>query len=358
MKPMTKEQFLLVLDDIRARVCQGDSFEGFLNYLMPQPEDGPDAYARVEARYRIGNSDGQGGMRMIGIHMDGGPCDPMFPDERYMARLFQTLEHNRWQIRSLQHRLTGYEFEVRAIHGGRTHLSGQVHGFMQAFDQPVRETPGIPDDSWVRLRAELIIEEAFEFASAVTHACHDLQLDALKNETIQCLISSRVDVDLPAAVDAMADLDYVTEGARLTFGVNGSPVADAVQESNMAKVGGPIDPITKKKLKPPGWQKPDVEACLVKQGWQKSPGDLVTEIHISDLNDDQEVWLPAAMLRAGLTSSTSQAYQLIAQGGVQVDSVTVKNVEHKLERHQTYLVSTGLVSTGSGKRKCARITVD
>jgi hypothetical protein len=62
--PMTKDELLAVLDDMRERVAAGDSFEGFLNYLIP---DEPDkAEFAVEARYRVGNLDGQGGMRMIG----------------------------------------------------------------------------------------------------------------------------------------------------------------------------------------------------------------------------------------------------------------------------------------------------
>lgn len=71
MEPVTKEQLLAILDDIRERVAEGDSFEGYLNYLMPEPEDPPEIVARVEARYRIGNLMGQGGMRMIGVTIEG-----------------------------------------------------------------------------------------------------------------------------------------------------------------------------------------------------------------------------------------------------------------------------------------------
>jgi hypothetical protein len=68
-EPMTKAQLLEVIDDIRMRVEAGDSYEGFLNYLMPYDDDmeiidGADFV--VEARYRVGNLQGQGGMRMVG----------------------------------------------------------------------------------------------------------------------------------------------------------------------------------------------------------------------------------------------------------------------------------------------------
>jgi hypothetical protein len=68
-EPMTKAQLLEVIDDIRMRVEAGDSYEGFLNYLMPYDDDDEiieDADFVVEARYRVGNLQGQGGMRMVG----------------------------------------------------------------------------------------------------------------------------------------------------------------------------------------------------------------------------------------------------------------------------------------------------
>ena len=67
MRPiyMSKDTLLAVLDDIRAHVEANDSFEGFVQYLLPEEDDDPDGF-RVEARWRVGNSKGQGGMRIIG----------------------------------------------------------------------------------------------------------------------------------------------------------------------------------------------------------------------------------------------------------------------------------------------------
>lgn len=75
MQPVTKAELLQVLDDIRTSVAADDSFEGFLNYLMPYDNndeiiEGADFV--LEARYRVGNSAGQGGMRMIGVEMHTG----------------------------------------------------------------------------------------------------------------------------------------------------------------------------------------------------------------------------------------------------------------------------------------------
>lgn len=72
MEPVTKDQLVAVLTDVLVRVQAGDSFEGFINYLMPEPGDGPEICARLEARYRMGNLDGQGSMRMIGVTLNEG----------------------------------------------------------------------------------------------------------------------------------------------------------------------------------------------------------------------------------------------------------------------------------------------
>jgi hypothetical protein len=62
--PMSKDQLLAVLDDIRAHVAANDSFEGSLEYLMPEePTEGVNF--DVRAGYRIGNSMGQGSFRLI-----------------------------------------------------------------------------------------------------------------------------------------------------------------------------------------------------------------------------------------------------------------------------------------------------
>ena len=61
---------------------------------------------------------------------------------------------------------------------------------------------------------------------------------------------------------------YKFHGIRLP-GISFScdPVADEIQRTNMAKVGGPVRE-DGKRLKPPGWQPPDIEGELKKQGWQ------------------------------------------------------------------------------------------
>jgi len=61
---LTKVQLEDILGDMLARVKVGDSWEGNIEYMMPD-EEGYDF--AVRGVYRIGNRDGgQGGVRMIG----------------------------------------------------------------------------------------------------------------------------------------------------------------------------------------------------------------------------------------------------------------------------------------------------
>lgn len=77
---MTKETLGFLLADIREHVLEGDSYEGSIEYTMPAPATpeeeragwpSADAEFWVTAVYRIGNLQGQGGMRMIGTVRDG-----------------------------------------------------------------------------------------------------------------------------------------------------------------------------------------------------------------------------------------------------------------------------------------------
>jgi hypothetical protein len=60
------EQLAAVLADMAERVRIGDSFEGWIQYSFPERIDAPAGQVAVVGNYRIGNQQGQGGMRMIG----------------------------------------------------------------------------------------------------------------------------------------------------------------------------------------------------------------------------------------------------------------------------------------------------
>jgi len=60
------EDLVGLLEDITARVRAGDSFEGSITWALPEDPAAPPTSFDVMASYRIGNLQGQGGMRSIG----------------------------------------------------------------------------------------------------------------------------------------------------------------------------------------------------------------------------------------------------------------------------------------------------
>lgn len=143
----------------------------------------------------------------------------------------------------------------------------QVIAFHKAMEMPGQGEgpPHVPDEARVRLRAALIVEEFFEtmlslFGDSQRFACARVGLR-------EAIGAALVQVNMPELADGLADLDYVVEGTRLEFGINGGPVAEEVHRANMAKVGGPTRE-DGKRLKPPGWTPPDIAGVLRRQGWE------------------------------------------------------------------------------------------
>ncbi len=62
---MGHEALIDVLEDILERVRVGDSFEGHITWSLPEAEGADPRSFDVLAAYRVGNLQGQGGMRMI-----------------------------------------------------------------------------------------------------------------------------------------------------------------------------------------------------------------------------------------------------------------------------------------------------
>jgi len=144
-------------------------------------------------------------------------------------------------------------------------LREQVTEFHVAMGQPVRTVPSLIAEERVRLRAALIVEETFE----VLEALFVSGLSTMKFTVMHAVQTLPIHVSMVDLADGLADLDYVVEGARVEFGIDGAPIAAEVHRANMAKVGGPIAP-NGKRLKPPDWTPPDVEGELVKQGWERA----------------------------------------------------------------------------------------
>ena len=152
-------------------------------------------------------------------------------------------------------------------------LATRVRAFHKKFGHPVNQKPHVPEEAQVRFRLALIAEEFAELVgAALTLSPEDRSfLDAIRTEVVG---ASRVRVDLPEFVDALADLEYVIEGTRAVFGVDGAPIMTEVHRANMdkdavfveaadsAKRGERIKPV-----KPLGWRPPAIREALLEQGW-------------------------------------------------------------------------------------------
>lgn len=151
----------------------------------------------------------------------------------------------------------------------KTALRGQVRDFMRAADQYMPEVPWVPEEAVVKLRVKMVLEEVVE----MIESCYDLEQYTTIREDLRSiqydLECIETNVDLVDLADSLADIDYVVEGMRNSFGINGAPIADEVHRSNMAKFGpGSWKRKDGKLMKPPGWKSPNVGQMLIDQGWR------------------------------------------------------------------------------------------
>jgi len=185
-------------------------------------------------------------------------------------------------------------------------IKQQVAEFAAAMDVPSLPSPGIPDDATVRLRARLIMEEAFETLRSMFQDIRrgDLVGDydwlrSAETSVADFINTAAVRVELPEFADGLADLAYVVEGANQAFGIDSEGVLAVVHAANMAKVGGPIRESDGKRLKPPGWKPPDVAAELERQ--RREHAANVERANASDLHG--LMMQPMAMWAEGLISN-------------------------------------------------------
>ncbi len=147
-------------------------------------------------------------------------------------------------------------------------LREQVKAFHDACGIETPSTPRVPDVDVVRLRLRLITEEYFE----LLEAAGVLSVEGANEQISESINAVSGNVNLPDLIDALGDIDYVVEGTRLCFGVDGGPIADAIQAANARKIG-PGGKVLRnaagKVTKPEGWTPPDIADELRKQGWKE-----------------------------------------------------------------------------------------
>jgi predicted HAD superfamily Cof-like phosphohydrolase len=142
-------------------------------------------------------------------------------------------------------------------------IRDQVKAFHDKFGIPTPEKPTLPEDKQLRLRLAMLFEEYQELTEAL--GMKSMVLDEHMAE-IWAWQPEPDKIDDIEVMDALGDIDYLSEGFRLTYGVNGDSIANEIQRSNMDKTGGLTD-ANGKIRKPTNWVGPDIRGCLIAQGW-------------------------------------------------------------------------------------------
>jgi predicted HAD superfamily Cof-like phosphohydrolase len=140
-----------------------------------------------------------------------------------------------------------------------------VREFHEAFGFHVEPAPTAPPEEIRWARARLIAEEAAEAVTAILAGSA-----AWMAHDIRGVFASRVTyqpgpVDVAAVARELADLEYVTAGGALNFGVPLGAVLAEVHRANMRKLGADGQPIIDgngQLQKPEGWAPPDVDRVL------------------------------------------------------------------------------------------------
>jgi predicted HAD superfamily Cof-like phosphohydrolase len=120
----------------------------------------------------------------------------------------------------------------------------QVQQFHDTYGLPVLDSPNISDEKTNTLRINLLAEELDELKEALQKG------------------------DMVETLDALIDLQYVLDGAFLSFGLHGlkEQAFNEVHRSNMSKLGEDGKPIRResdgKVLKGPDYFKPDIAQFL------------------------------------------------------------------------------------------------
>lgn len=140
----------------------------------------------------------------------------------------------------------------------------RIEKFMRLAGQQVPARPIMCQSETLRLRANLILEEALE------------TIEAMGFQVILKPFDGGIEVgpqvrepDIVKVVDGCGDLSVVTIGTLSALGVSDKPVLEAVDENNLSKFGpGSYRRESDGKwMKPPDHKAPDIMGLLILQGY-------------------------------------------------------------------------------------------
>lgn len=149
---------------------------------------------------------------------------------------------------------------------GKSEREAMVREFSIHYGFPISTVPNVASKATRALRVKLLIEEVLELASALkvsVEVGHTEEGDPAYEVTAY---GDDSEVDLVEAADALGDIEYVTHGANLAFGLPADKVFAEIQRSNMTKLGADGLPVYRadgKLIKGPNWEPPKIEPILL-----------------------------------------------------------------------------------------------
>lgn len=149
-----------------------------------------------------------------------------------------------------------------------TEHQSRIEEFMINAEQELPQFPVIPNAHTRRLRARLILEEAYETIQALGFKIGIQQIPHTELwEPI--IVGEGKHCDIVGVVDGCCDVSVVTIGTLSAFGVIDAPLLEAIDESNLAKFEGDAHKDENGKwIKPSDWKAPDILQLLIDQGYQ------------------------------------------------------------------------------------------
>lgn len=131
----------------------------------------------------------------------------------------------------------------------------RARDFMKEGGQDCPEVPTIPNEETLKLRANLLLEEVFEFVDGLGF---ELTLNGAKIQTSDFILKRVKDANIVDMADAIGDISYINYGNALTLGLDMEPIENAIHSANMKKFGpGSWKREDGKIMKPADWEGPE-----------------------------------------------------------------------------------------------------
>lgn len=145
----------------------------------------------------------------------------------------------------------------------------KVRQFHEVMGVTVNRRPNLTDEGTRILRCRLLLEEVLEFceASNVSVTVDGKPIRRAADLSLEPALGG--EANITSMAQELADVQYVTSGTAVTFGLPLAAIFDEVHAANMRKVG-PDGTVHRrpdgKVVKPAGWRGPDVARVLAEAG--------------------------------------------------------------------------------------------